>query len=422
MTIFIHAGKAGIQLGGELWSLAATMPPDSRDVLFSHSECLAPRFVVIDSEPRAIDVLQRRVRKAGCTIREEGLICDKAQGGCGNNWSQGFGSSTLLSKSLDAIRKEVERSQCGSFHMMYSLGGGTGSGFGSLLLQHLRAEYPSFYIICTCVAAFTCGDMPLQHYNTMLGLQQLEFFADAVTYHMNDDLLESSTLAMCSRSRSPREKSCTPGVSRRVSLAQMSSMLARDLAAHFFPSYRKGIVHSFDYGSLVTAACPDPSLKFMDLKGEGFEFVRGGEGGTQRLRDWNNLCSATAQASRCKGVIAVHALARYCSKCPPDLQMVQSGLIKGYACQKHQVTLEGSAEVSEPVGSLSACVNDASFADRISSSLWAAQAQLDACAYVHHYKRNGINEEDIGMAIDCCRGLVARYDSLRTEPLTMKVR
>ena len=44
---------------------------------------------------------------------------------------------------LDVIRKEAEASEClQGFQLTHSLGGGTGSGLGSLLLSKIREEYP----------------------------------------------------------------------------------------------------------------------------------------------------------------------------------------------------------------------------------------------------------------------------------------
>lgn len=63
----------------------------------------------------------------------------------GNNWAKGHYTegAELVESVLDVIRKESEG--CDSlqgFQLAHSLGGGTGSGMGTLLLSKIREEYP----------------------------------------------------------------------------------------------------------------------------------------------------------------------------------------------------------------------------------------------------------------------------------------
>ena len=44
---------------------------------------------------------------------------------------------------LDVVRKEAENCDClQGFQMTHSLGGGTGSGLGTLMISKIREEYP----------------------------------------------------------------------------------------------------------------------------------------------------------------------------------------------------------------------------------------------------------------------------------------
>jgi cell division GTPase FtsZ len=55
----------------------------------------------------------------------------------------------LADTVLDITRKEAEGTDClQRFQITHSLGGGTGSGMGSLLIDKIREEYPD-RIICT---------------------------------------------------------------------------------------------------------------------------------------------------------------------------------------------------------------------------------------------------------------------------------
>lgn len=65
--------------------------------------------------------------------------------GAGNNWAKGHYTEgiDLLDPVMEVIRKEVEPCDClQGFQLIHSLGGGTGSGLGTLLLDMIRVEYP----------------------------------------------------------------------------------------------------------------------------------------------------------------------------------------------------------------------------------------------------------------------------------------
>lgn len=65
--------------------------------------------------------------------------------GVGNNWAKGHYTegAELVDSVLDVIHREAEACDClQGFQMAHSLGGGTGSGMGTLLMSKIREEYP----------------------------------------------------------------------------------------------------------------------------------------------------------------------------------------------------------------------------------------------------------------------------------------
>ncbi|KAB0401984.1 hypothetical protein E2I00_014402 [Balaenoptera physalus] len=67
------------------------------------------------------------------------------QPGTGNNWARGqyTEGAELADSVLDVVRKEAESCDClQGFQLTHSLGGGTGSGMGILLISKIREEYP----------------------------------------------------------------------------------------------------------------------------------------------------------------------------------------------------------------------------------------------------------------------------------------
>jgi tubulin beta len=70
------------------------------------------------------------------------------QAGAGNNWAKGHYTegAELIESVLDVIRHEAESAEClQGFQLSHSLGGGTGSGLGTLLTSKIREEYPDRY-------------------------------------------------------------------------------------------------------------------------------------------------------------------------------------------------------------------------------------------------------------------------------------
>ncbi|XP_032129752.1 tubulin beta chain-like, partial [Sapajus apella] len=60
------------------------------------------------------------------------------QSRAGNNWAKGH-----YTEGAELVRKESESSDClQGFQLTHSLGGGTGSGMGTLLISKIREEYP----------------------------------------------------------------------------------------------------------------------------------------------------------------------------------------------------------------------------------------------------------------------------------------
>lgn len=65
--------------------------------------------------------------------------------GTGNNWAKGHYTegAELADWVLDVVRRECESCEClQALQLTHSLGGGTGSGLGTLLLSKMREEYP----------------------------------------------------------------------------------------------------------------------------------------------------------------------------------------------------------------------------------------------------------------------------------------
>lgn len=100
-----------------------------------------PRSILVDLEPGTLDAA--RAGPFGQLYRPDNFVF--GQSGAGNNWAKGHYTegAELIDSVLDVIRKETESCDClQGFQMTHSLGGGTGSGMGTLLISKVREEYP----------------------------------------------------------------------------------------------------------------------------------------------------------------------------------------------------------------------------------------------------------------------------------------
>lgn len=103
-----------------------------------------PRAVLVDLEPGTMDSV--RSGPFGQIFRPDNFVF--GQSGAGNNWAKGHYTegAELVDSVLDVVRKEAESCDClQGFQLTHSLGGGTGSGMGTLLISKIREEYPDRY-------------------------------------------------------------------------------------------------------------------------------------------------------------------------------------------------------------------------------------------------------------------------------------
>lgn len=132
-----------------------------------------PRAVLVDLEPSTMDAI--RGDAFGRIFRPDNIVCGGT--GAGNNWAKGHFTegADLLEAILDVIRKEAEGCDClQGFQMVHSLGGGTGSGLGTLLLANLTEEYPDRILVSYSVMPSPkVSDTVVEPYNATLSINQL---------------------------------------------------------------------------------------------------------------------------------------------------------------------------------------------------------------------------------------------------------
>ena len=114
------------------------------------------------------------------------------QSGAGNNWAKGHYTegAELIDSVLDVVRKEAEGCDClQGFQLTHSLGGGTGSGMGTLLISKIREEYPDRIMnTFSVVPSPKVSDTVVEPYNATLSVHQLVENTDE-TYCIDNEAL-----------------------------------------------------------------------------------------------------------------------------------------------------------------------------------------------------------------------------------------
>ncbi|XP_006779447.2 PREDICTED: tubulin beta-4A chain [Myotis davidii] len=114
------------------------------------------------------------------------------QSGAGNNWAKGHYTegAELVDAVLDVVRKEAESCDClQGFQLTHSLGGGTGSGMGTLLISKIREEFPDRIMnTFSVVPSPKVSDTVVEPYNATLSVHQLVENTDE-TYCIDNEAL-----------------------------------------------------------------------------------------------------------------------------------------------------------------------------------------------------------------------------------------
>merc|ERR1712038_169776 len=203
--VHIQAGQCGNQIGAKFWEIISdehgidptgTYHGDSDlqleriNVYYNEASGgkYVPRAVLVDLEPGTMDSV--RSGPFGQVFRPDNFVF--GQSGAGNNWAKGHYTegAELVDSVLDVVRKESESCDClQGFQLTHSLGGGTGSGMGTLLISKIREEYPDRIMnTFSVVPSPKVSDTVVEPYNATLSVHQLVENTDE-TYCIDNEAL-----------------------------------------------------------------------------------------------------------------------------------------------------------------------------------------------------------------------------------------
>jgi len=164
---------------------------------WTDSKCV-PRAVLVDLEPGTVQVIKNS--SIGTMFRNDNNVF--GSNGAGNNWAKGHYTegAELVETVLDRVRIEIEACEAPQgFQLFHSLGGGTGSGMGTLLLLKIRDGYPDRITSTYSVyPSPKVSDTVVEPYNAVLSSHQLlensdETFVidNEALYNINHNILKN---------------------------------------------------------------------------------------------------------------------------------------------------------------------------------------------------------------------------------------
>lgn len=221
--IHLQTGQCGNQIGTQFWETITQEHGINDEGMYEHTETpgltelevrqnkldkisvyfnesssqkFVPRAVLVDLEPGTMDTLKSG--KLGKLFRPDNFIF--GQSGAGNNWAKGHYTegAEIVNQVMESIRREAESSEClQGFQITHSLGGGTGSGLGTLLIQRIKENYPDRMLSTFSVLPSPkVSDTVVEPYNAVLSLHHLVETTDATFIIDNEALYDicSNTL------------------------------------------------------------------------------------------------------------------------------------------------------------------------------------------------------------------------------------
>ncbi|XP_069845850.1 tubulin beta-1 chain [Dipodomys merriami] len=290
--VHLQIGQCGNQIGEKFWDVigdehgldsagrghgASALQLERIGVYYNeaHGGKFVPRALLVDLEPGTMDSI--RSGKLGTLFQPDSFIYGTS--GAGNNWAKGHYTegAELAESVLEAARRECEAcDRLQGLQLVHSLGGGTGSGLGTLLLGRVRDEYPDRILSCFSVLPSPrVSHTVVEPYNALLSLRPLMAAADACFCLDNEALHGLCRRAL--RLAAPRYGDLNGLVSRAMSgvttslrfPGQLNADL-RKLAVNMVPFPR---LHFFA-PAVVPLAAPgpqQPALSVAELTREMFD-------------------------------------------------------------------------------------------------------------------------------------------------------
>lgn len=335
-------------------------------------------------------------------------IISGSYGGSGNNWAFGYASRSLLvaKEVMEKLRLEMEKCDfITTILNILSSSGGTGSGVGTKIIELIRDEYPSKFITNIIVLPFEKGDVITQNYNAILTLAKLYDIADNTIMLQNDKILEISRKVL------PKKE---------IQLADMNQIIAQQLTSVLQP------INSNSFSQMISYLSCHPSYRFMQLKTA--PHTNKDHLSYEAVPNWSTLTKQVFSSSKqdlllnhksCKTVryIGNLVMARGDGK---DVQNIDTKIFQEPSSMyvswvpKSERLIHGiqSRQLLNYQRFISLITNNSNICNNLDHLIGDAWNLFTHGAYVHHYKKYGVDDEYFLSAFQKMENILNDYKNL----------
>jgi len=229
-----------------------------------------PRCIVVDLEPGVVSGLKESHTAFHKQIDDQDLYVTGASG-AGNNWAKGHYTEGAehVENVMEKIRTQQEKCEATqAFTLYHSIGGGTGSGFGTLILLKIRDSYPD-KITCSysIYPSPKVSDTVVEPYNAVLSTHQLLENSDETFIIDNEALMNIQHNIL--------------GAGKDADFRKMNALIAKVSCGVTCPLRFQGSINA-DLRKLGTNLVPFPRLHFFmigesplaDVKNKSFDLQK----------------------------------------------------------------------------------------------------------------------------------------------------
>jgi len=323
----------------------------------------------------------------------------------------------MIEQLLEVVRLESERAESlQGFQLVHSLGGGTGSGMGTLLLSRLREEFPDKMLWTWSVTETSCGDCAVRPYNYVLSLHYLIEHADTVVY-IDDDV----TYKVCSKQRvsAPSYRhlnnvsaNIMSNVTCSMRLACSEAMTLRKITTNLVPFTR---THFLTVGTapLVSNLIEGSShsvthVTLADIVSQLFERDNMLLAYNEQNTAWKNMAAlysfrGTLQPADVDKLLKL-VRNKYSSKCTPWIP----DNFKATLCN---VAAPGVNMSSTFLANNTAVFDVLQRTDTMFTTLFTRKA------FLHHYVTDGLDEMELKEAQSNLQDLINEYQTYQDAPV-----
>lgn len=275
-SIVLQVGQCGNQVGCRFWDLVLREHMLLEDAsatdnavwnffrMAENGKEFRARAVMVDMEEGVINSILRT--PLGRMLSNHQFVTDVS--GSGNNWAVGFHEygRKYRDKIAERIRKEAEHCSClQTFFLLHSLGGGTGSGLGTAVLEMLNEEFPKVFRFDMPVFPSAMDDVVTSPYNTVFALEKITKFADFACPVENKALIDICNRIIKVKASTKQSITSSTGSvlgQKARPFDQMNNIVA-NLLLHLTSSARFSGMLNMDMNEICTNLVPHPKLHYL---------------------------------------------------------------------------------------------------------------------------------------------------------------